>query len=89
MPDRPSKYADEGTAAHALAALCHETKRPASTWLGEEVEGVVVTPDMLEAVTFYLDYLAPFSGDPVGSRQGLLDRLQHMPVAKALQQRQG
>lgn len=60
---RSSEYADEGTAAHALAELCLKDafKNPglflevmADSHLGEIVEGRPVTADMIEAVNVYL-----------------------------------
>lgn len=61
-PDPESKYAAEGTAAHSLAVLAYDTRRDPETWLGEEIEGVIVTYEMVEAVRFYLSYVAKFSG---------------------------
>jgi hypothetical protein len=62
MPDPESRWAQEGTAAHSLAVLSYDTKRDAETWLGEEIEGVVVTGEMVEAIRFYLGYVVQFSG---------------------------
>lgn len=61
---RSSEYADEGTAAHALAEFClrktyHVQLRPepvlADDQLGQIVEGQPVTQDMIEAVNVYLN----------------------------------
>jgi hypothetical protein len=57
LPDEGSKYAQEGTAAHALAKLAWDTGRPPSEWLGDVIETVVVEQDMVDAVTFYLEYI--------------------------------
>lgn len=60
---RSSEYADEGTAAHALAELCLKDAfgNPrgwgevyADSHLGEIVEGRPVTQDMIDAVNVYL-----------------------------------
>lgn len=59
---RSSEYADEGTAAHALAEMClsrwqTQAAHPmimADKHLGEIVEGQPVTQDMIEAVNVYL-----------------------------------
>lgn len=54
-----SEYADEGTAAHSLAAMCLTHRRLAADFLGQriEVDGVQfeVTRDMAVAVQEYLD----------------------------------
>lgn len=62
---RSSEYADEGTAAHALAEIClnkaFEIKdgqirvQNAHDYLGQIVEGQPVTEDMAEAVNVYLN----------------------------------
>lgn len=59
---RSSEYADEGTAAHALAEICltrwlTQDAHPqimADDHLGEIIEGQPVTQDMIEAVNVYL-----------------------------------
>lgn len=57
VPRESSVYAEEGSAAHALAELCLDLQRDASNWLGEEVKGHIVTEEMAEAVQFYLDHV--------------------------------
>lgn len=62
---RSSEYADEGTAAHALAEICLKKafeindglirQQDAKTHIGEIVEGQPVTEDMAEAVNVYLN----------------------------------
>lgn len=56
---RSSEYADEGTAAHALAELCLRKAAGVSAlfadaMLGQIIEGQPVTQDMIEAVNVYL-----------------------------------
>lgn len=56
---RSSEYADEGTAAHALAELCFKNGDPdAMIHIGQIIEGQPVTLDMAEAVNVYLDEVA-------------------------------
>ncbi len=54
MPDRGSKYADEGTAAHTLLGWCIDNDRPAQAYLGRRIPVGMstweVTADMAEAV---------------------------------------
>ncbi len=53
---RSSEYADEGTAAHALAELCFKNgDKDATIHIGQIIEGQPVTLDMAEAVNVYLD----------------------------------
>lgn len=53
-----SEAADEGTAAHLLGEICYQEQADPFEYLGETLEGVVVTEDMAEAVTVWLDFLA-------------------------------
>ncbi len=61
---KSSVYADEGTAAHQLAALCLQNNNDAAVYLGimQEVNGVEfeVTEEMVESVQLYLDYVRKF-----------------------------
>lgn len=57
IPRRDTDYSREGTAAHALAELSYKRARSPSTWLGETIEGVEVSEDMVDAVDVYLTYL--------------------------------
>lgn len=62
---RSSEYADEGTAAHALAEMCLKKAfeinddqirvEDAKSYIGQIVEGQPVTEDMAEAVNVYLN----------------------------------
>ena len=57
-PEPPeSDYAAEGTAAHALAELCLGAWVLADVYKGKVVEGYEVTPDMIDAVNVYLDFI--------------------------------
>ncbi|WP_343684029.1 DUF2800 domain-containing protein [Asticcacaulis sp.] len=55
-----SKYADEGTAAHTLAALCLEEGQPAIAFAGRLLDAgerrFEVDEDMIENVQKYVDY---------------------------------
>lgn len=65
---RASEYADEGTAAHALAEMCIRNKELTSdAHIGEIVEGQPVTENMAEAVNVYLQshYLDSQPGDEI------------------------
>lgn len=56
VPPKPdSIYAAEGTAAHELARLCLTRDQHPSLYLGETLEGFVVTQEMCDAVTVYLN----------------------------------
>jgi len=57
IPRKDSVYSLEGTAAHALSELAFKAKMNPSNWLGEKVEGVVVSQDMVLAVEVYVDFL--------------------------------
>lgn len=55
IEDRPSEYAEEGTAAHELAAICLDVGHNADEYLGQDFNGFTVTEEMAEAVQTYLD----------------------------------
>jgi hypothetical protein len=56
VPPRPdSAYAAEGTAAHELARLCLVKDQHPTLYLGETLEGFVVTQEMCDAVVVYLN----------------------------------
>ena len=58
MLDTSSKYADEGTDAHELAALCLETNTDAVAYLGRVLtEGHTVDDDMARHVQSYVHYV--------------------------------
>jgi hypothetical protein len=66
-PRTASKYASEGTAAHTLASRALEYNRPASFFLGEQIEAdglvFVVDEDMAGHVQLYLDEIRSRVGD--------------------------
>jgi hypothetical protein len=79
IPRRSSKYAEEGTAAHELAADCLRYRQDAAEWLGRRVgrsescpEGFTVSEEMAEAVQVYLDacrvLFTPAAGHAVEAR---------------------
>jgi hypothetical protein len=58
LPDTSSSFADEGTDAHELAALCLETATDADAYLGRVMgKGNPVNAEMVLAVQDYLDYV--------------------------------
>jgi hypothetical protein len=65
QPDTSSKFADEGTAAHELAAMSLEARLPASTYLGTiiDVDGneFIVDQDMATNVQIYLDNIQEYA----------------------------
>lgn len=64
-PDTSSKSADEGTAAHEVAAMALTEGRNASAYLGRLIDvngaGWKVTQDMADAVQTYLDALRQYA----------------------------
>ncbi len=82
LEDPGSKYAQEGTTAHALAKMAWDTGREPSEWLGEEVEGGVVDPEMVEAVTFYNERLRLLAdkADEVFTEHQFDLKLLHPPI---------
>jgi uncharacterized protein DUF2800 len=64
LPDQSSRYADEGTNCHTLAALCLERNlEHASEALGfAEISNLDVTDDMAECVDVYLRTVRDYQG---------------------------
>lgn len=66
-PDDSSDFADEGTAAHELAAMSLTNGQDASAFLGRVIEvngkGWEVTAEMVEHVQKYLDYVRALGGE--------------------------
>lgn len=67
-PESRSDYADEGTAAHLLAASCLTSNTNAALHVGESIPvapdmAVQVTDDMAAAVQVYLDYVRRRQGE--------------------------
>ena len=68
LPDTTSKYAEEGTQAHELAAVCLEHDNDAASYaraasLAVDRTGFLVTEEMAEAVQVYLDTVRGDAGD--------------------------
>jgi hypothetical protein len=55
MPDAPSSYAREGTAAHAVGALCLTEKQDAIEYTGRTVETIEIDDELAEATQVYID----------------------------------
>lgn len=61
-PDTSSSFADEGTAAHEVAALALIEKQPVAAYVGRQIEvspfkSILITEDMAEDVQRYVDYV--------------------------------
>jgi hypothetical protein len=56
IPNTSSVFAQEGTAAHALAELCLRKRMDPEFYVGITVEGVTVTDEMAEHVGVYVDH---------------------------------
>ncbi len=64
LPNSSSKFADWGTDAHTLAALCLTEGNGASAYAGRILEkGNEVDDDMIQCVQTYLDYVTDVVGD--------------------------
>lgn len=65
QPDTSSKFADEGTAAHELAAMALKAKLPAATYLGSiiDVDGneFIVDQDMASFVQIYINNVLEYA----------------------------
>lgn len=55
FPSRSSAFAKEGTAAHELSQKCLESDDDAYRYLGQFIDGIEVTEEMVEAVQVYVD----------------------------------
>jgi hypothetical protein len=64
IPDKSSKFAMEGTAAHELAELCLTKNRTAISYLNQTLpeSSWKVDEDMAEHVQTYVDYVDQFKG---------------------------
>lgn len=76
-PDEPSKFAAEGSVAHALSEWCREQGKPAAHWIGTEVthDGFTFTVDaaMADHVQSFVDYCASNPGDMLVEEKFSLD----------------
>lgn len=56
-PERPASLdARTGTVAHTVGAACLRTAVQPAQFLGQVIDGIAVTKEMVEAVTVYVDY---------------------------------
>ena len=66
LPNESSSFADEGTAAHALAEMCLKEGKDADYYEGEEIDvdgnKFTVNQDMISAVQDYVDHCRPLLG---------------------------
>lgn len=63
LPDSASFFAQEGTAAHALAEECLLKQKPPEEFIGAEFEGFTVDEDMANHVATYVDFCNSQEGD--------------------------
>lgn len=63
IPRKETEYSKEGTAAHALGEIAFAANLHPSNWMGETVEGVTATEDMVQAVAVYVDFLQGLKRD--------------------------
>lgn len=78
IPDTSSEFADEGTDAHSLAAICLTDRIAAKELIGKVMEkGNVVTLDMANHVQNYVDYV----NDVATSTGGQLLVEQRLPIS--------
>jgi hypothetical protein len=62
-PDDYNEYSDEGTCAHAVAALAYKSGKPVSDWVGTPIEvgdfrTYTFRDDMVEPTQRYVDFIA-------------------------------
>ena len=62
-PKKDSVYALEGRVAHKVAELALERNQPLELFLGQLIEEVEVTEEMLEAVAVYLDTITRLAAE--------------------------
>lgn len=65
FPNTSSKFADEGSLAHALADLVLSHDHDPRQYIGQSIDGsaCAVTPDMVEFVEGYASYVRSFGGE--------------------------
>ncbi len=67
LPEKPSKYAAEGTLAHSIAERCRDDGCTAEKMLGEKhvVDGFefTVEQEMVDGVNVFLEYVRDLGGD--------------------------
>lgn len=69
FPNTSSSAAQEGTCAHEIADRCLRNRLTADSFLGQVVEGVEVTEEMVEYVQGYVDYVLSFDGELLPEQQ--------------------
>ena len=80
-PQQPSKYAEEGTAAHELAALCLRDGSEALDHVGNWSDnGYEFTDEMAEAVQVYLDCIRADMAQ-YNTRDILVEHTFHLPIS--------
>ena len=85
-PDESSEFADEGTAAHELAAMCLNTSDDADFYVGStiDVNGNIFTvdDDMAGHVQKYLDYVRALGGELMVEQRLSIEAITGEPDAK-------
>ncbi len=56
IPNTESEYSRAGTAAHKVAEMCLRKDVDPEMWEGMTIEGVEITPEMVESVRIYADH---------------------------------
>lgn len=69
FPNTSSSAAQEGTCAHEVSDRCLRNGLSADSFLGQVVEGVEVTEEMVEHVQGYVDYVLSFEGELLPEQQ--------------------
>jgi hypothetical protein len=85
-PDDSSDFADEGTAAHELAAMALTSGNDAAAYLGRIIQvngkGWEVTDDLAGHVQKYLDYVRAIGGEPMVEQRLSIEGITGEPGAK-------
>jgi hypothetical protein len=63
LPNKSSKFAQEGTTAHEVAALCLEHGTFPAAYIGRLIDGVEVTEDMAHHLTMYVRFIRTLVSD--------------------------
>jgi hypothetical protein len=83
-----SEFADEGTAAHELAAMALSSGHDAAAYLGRIIEvgenRFEVTDDMAAHVQVYLDYVRAIGAEPMVEQQLSIEHVTGEPGAKGM-----
>ena len=85
-PDTSSDFADEGTAAHELAAMALTTDTDTTAFLGRAIDvngkGWEVTPEMAGHVQQYVDYVRALGGERMIEQRLSVEGITGEPGAK-------